>query len=69
MTPPECHLHLGRGAYSHRKPDLQSNPSHCSALLYHGTSRGGVQFLLDQPETWTQFKYVPKSRGKAGSHE
>lgn len=46
-----------------------SNPSHSSALLYHGTSRGGVQFFLDKPETWTQFEYVPESWGKAGSHE
>lgn len=61
MTPLECHLH--RSVFTH------SDPSHSSALLYHGTSRGGVQFFLDEPETRTQFKYVPESRGKAGSHK
>lgn len=40
-----------------------------SALLYHGTSRGGVQLLLHQPETRTQFEYVPERRRKAGAHE
>lgn len=66
MTPLECHLHLGRSAFTHRKPDI---PSQSSALFYHGTSRGGVQFFLDEPETWTQFKNVPERRGEAGSHE
>lgn len=62
-------------AFGQRCVDPQGNPisrpntSHSSALLYHGTSRGGVQLLLDQPEARTQFKYVPKRRGEAGSHE
>lgn len=69
MTPSKCHLHLGISAFTHRKPDIPSNPSHSSALLYHRTSRGGVQFLFDEPETRTQFKHMSESRGKAGTHE
>lgn len=46
-----------------------TNPSQSSALLYHGTSRGGVQFFLYKSETWTQFKYLSESRGEAGSHK
>lgn len=54
---------------THRKPDIPLQPSHSSALLDHSTSRGGVQFFLDEPETRTQFEYVPESRGKAGPHK
>lgn len=50
-------------------PIFKSNPHKGSALLNHGASRGGVQFFLNETETWTQFKCVPKFWGKAGSHE
>lgn len=40
-----------------------------SALLNHRTSRGGVQFFLDQSESPTQFQYVSERRGKAAAHE
>lgn len=70
VTPLECHLHLGRSAFPNRKPNIQiPNPYKSSALLNHGTCRGGVQFFLNETETWTQFKCVPKGRRKAGSHK
>lgn len=40
-----------------------------SALLNHGTSRGGVQLLLDEPEARAQLKHVSESRGEARPHE
>lgn len=58
----EVHLPTGN-------PVSHSNPPQSSALLYHGTSRGGVQLFLDESETWTQFKYVPERWGKTGSHK
>lgn len=42
---------------------------HSSTLLYHGASRGGVQFFLDQSETWTQFYHGLQSWAEAGAHE
>lgn len=58
----EVHLPTGN-------PLSHSNLPQSSALLYHGTSRGGVQFFLDESETWTQFKYMSERWGKAGSHK